>query len=259
MVANRLAGGILGAGSGRTVGDILGRHPSTYTPSVHGAGVTAEGNRHLDVGRRVARLLPHMRASGRFCRLGLSAILAAMTSAEDPPVPAPRWVSFAEAQRILKMTEGTLRRAIKAGTVQGEQRRRNPDSPTDQRMVYEVLVSDAPAVAAPAAPIEASSATEPATIAPDATMRALDIMETLLRANGEAMERQAEQITRLHELVWQAEHDKAAAEARAKTSEQTLRDQAETLRATEARAAKLAADLERERGRPWWRKMLGRE
>lgn len=92
-----------------------------------------------------------------------------MTSADDPPPPASRWVSFAEAQKILNMTEGTLRRAIKAGTVQGEQRRRNPDSPTDQRMVYEVLVSDAPGAAAgAAAPIEAAQSPEPATIASDA-------------------------------------------------------------------------------------------
>jgi hypothetical protein len=210
---------------------------------------------------------------------GTSYHAPAMTSANDPPPPAARWVSFAEAQKILGLTEGTLRRAIKAGTVQGEQRRRNPDSPSDQRMVYEVLVVDTPgAAAAVAAPIEAASATEPATIAPDATMRALELLETLLRANGETMERQAVKIEALQGLLWQAEHDKAVAEARAElltdARDQFAIDYSEQLeRAIKAEAlaeslaveraqAKLEVDELRERldqlnARPWWRKVWG--
>src|SRR3954454_24494706 len=75
------------------------------------------------------------------------------------------------------MTEGTLRRAIRAGTVTAEQRRRNPDSPADQRMVYEVLITDPldgasdsetdhPPTQLPA------SATEP----PEVSTRVLDVL-----------------------------------------------------------------------------------
>jgi hypothetical protein len=58
-----------------------------------------------------------------------------------------RWVSFDEARMILRMSEGTLRRAIKDGKVVAEQRRRNPDSQTDLRMVYEVWIVVPPALA----------------------------------------------------------------------------------------------------------------
>lgn len=96
-----------------------------------------------------------------------------MQPPEHPSAGAGRWVSTTEARRLLRMSEGTLRRAIEAGTVRAELRRRNPDSPTDNRMVYEVWIPEAPNGAT--AP-ESASATEPATEPPDATTRALEVL-----------------------------------------------------------------------------------
>jgi hypothetical protein len=45
---------------------------------------------------------------------------------------------------ILRKSEGTLRREIKAGKVEAAQFPRNPDNPDDKRSVYRVLISDPP-------------------------------------------------------------------------------------------------------------------
>lgn len=134
---------------------------------------------------------------------------------------------------ILRMSEGTLRRAIRDGTVTAEQRRRNPDSPTDQRMVYEVLITDPPgdpplADVASESPNRQTSATE----APAATTRVLDVLAAALTDERAERQRLAVENAELRERVGRAEAVAAAATASANA---------------------LQAEVEQLRGRPWWR------
>jgi hypothetical protein len=144
-----------------------------------------------------------------------------------------RWVSFDEARMILRMTEGTLRRAIKAGTITAEQRRRNPDSPTDHRMVYEVLVTDPPDDASDSKAVHPpgqspTSATDP----PEAATRVLDVLAAALIEEREERQRLAAENADLRERVGRAEAEVASATATANT---------------------LQAEVDRLRARPWWR------
>src|SRR5688572_19099738 len=85
---------------------------------------------------------------------------------QSPTIRQPsagRWVPFDQARMILHMSEGTLRRAIRDGKVTAKQRRRNPDSPTDQRMVYEVFIADPPGEL-PTADVDSFRVTQPPTI-----------------------------------------------------------------------------------------------
>jgi hypothetical protein len=158
------------------------------------------------------------------------------------PDTSQRWVPFDEACRILGRTPTTLRREIKAGRVVAEVLPRNPDNPADSRTVYRVRVDlppeDAPT---PTTAPESPSATEAATEPPAATTGLLEILETLLVANGETMERQAEAIAELRERV-------GGAEARAERR-QAVRDRARNALAEYAERLRLAE-------RPWWQRWL---
>lgn len=66
----------------------------------------------------------------------------------QPPSPASRWVTFAEATAILRTTEPTLRRWIRLGRVTAEALPRDPQSPASARVTYRVLVPDDPSPAA---------------------------------------------------------------------------------------------------------------
>ena len=151
----------------------------------------------------------------------------------DPPPATGRWVSFTEAQRILGMSEGTLRRAIRAGAVVAEQRRRSPDSPTDQRMIYEVFVMQSPASASA---IE-SDQTPPRRQEPPAALSAA--LAALTSAmDSERTERQtlAAENADLRERVGRAEAAAAAHQARSAELAEEV--------------ARLRAERERRR---WWR------
>lgn len=155
---------------------------------------------------------------------------------QSPTIRQPsagRWVPFDQARMILRMSEGTLRRAIRDGTVTAEQRRRNPDSPTDQRMVYEVLIPNPPGEPPLAdvdseSPIRQTSATDP----PAATTRALDVLAAALTEERAERQRLAVENAELRERVGRAEAEVASATASA-----TI----------------LQAEIDRLRARPWWR------
>lgn len=169
---------------------------------------------------------------------------AAMQPPNDPPPPAAgRWVSFAEAQRVLGMSEGTLRRAIRDGTITAEQRRRTPGSATDQRMVYEVLVMDPPA------PASAYESDQPPPIRqepPAALSAALGALTAALDSERAERQNLAAEVADLRERAGRAE---ALAEQRLADKEQYAIDLGEQ---TE-RAIRAEAEVERLRARRWWR------
>jgi hypothetical protein len=152
---------------------------------------------------------------------------------QSPDSRPGRWVPFDQARMILRMSEGTLRRAIKDGTVVAEQRRRNPESTTDLRMVYEVLVSDAPASASLT---ESASASDP----PAATTRLLG----MLSERDETIRDQSARIASLEREAGRLEGQVIAANAERDAARQA------------AEAARTA--LERERRRSWWDRLIGR-
>jgi hypothetical protein len=155
-------------------------------------------------------------------------------------------VSFDEARMILRMSEGTLRREIKAGRVTAEKRRRNPDSPTDLREVYEVLVTDPSAVASQS---ESAQAPDTRHDAPAITERALAILDTVLRANAETMDRQAARIDQYAEMMRQEMERRVRAEAERDTLRERITDLAQL---AAERQAELEELRDRER-RPWWK------
>lgn len=141
---------------------------------------------------------------------------------------------------ILRMSEGTLRRAIKDGKVVAEQRRRNPDSQTDLRMVYEVWIVDPPA---PATPIESEQAPAIRQEPPDALMPTL---EALVATH----ERLFDAYREIADLRGRA----AAAESDAKHASARATDLAERLKAAEAERDALRSQLAAasSRRRWWW-------
>jgi hypothetical protein len=140
---------------------------------------------------------------------------------------------------ILRMTEGTLRRAIEAGTVTAEQCRRNPDSPTDRRLVYERLVPDPPVGASDSETGDTPpSATEP----PEATRSVLDVLAEALAEERVERQRLAVENADLRERTSRAESIAASATATANM----LRTEIDLLRARLIRARSV-------RARPnWW-------
>jgi hypothetical protein len=179
-----------------------------------------------------------------------------MQSPDSRQPPAGRWVSFDQARMILGMTEGTLRRAIRDGKVVAEQRRRNPESATDQRMIYEVLVTDPPAAAMPT---ESVSANEAAAEPPAATTKALDVLAEMTQAQSRQLIAQAETIADLRERAGRAETRAETLHSQIEqyaidTMEQTERAvRAEAERdAAAARAQAAEAELRRLRGRRWY-------
>ena len=151
---------------------------------------------------------------------------------QPPDSRQQRWVSFDEARMILRMSEGTLRRAIREGKVVAEQRRRSPDSATDLRMVYEVLVTDPPASASPSESVQApTTSQEP----PEATQALVETITGLVERNAVLSDR-----------LTVAEREAGRAELLA-----------EQLAAERARAADLAERLqnaEERARRPWWKR-----
>lgn len=138
---------------------------------------------------------------------------------------------FAEALSILNQTETTLRRMIREGRVTAEKRRRNPDSATDFREVYEVYIPDPPSDPPTSANIRQDCESEhPPDPRPDI---ASGLLKRLAAQDALVAVKDAE-IARIN------------AEARAL---------AERAARAEARAEMLAADLERSR-RPWWKRIL---
>jgi hypothetical protein len=139
------------------------------------------------------------------------------------PATRRELVSIADYAARTGMSETEIRRQIRAGTLPAETFQR------PQGTYYRVIVDtpdDTPAVTEPIESVQAPSASQEP---PALTMRTLDIMDALLRANAETMERQAEQIANLRERAGRAEE----------------------------RATALAAELERAR-RPWWQKLRGK-
>lgn len=133
---------------------------------------------------------------------------------------------------------------IESGELVGE---REPLAKGSNRDRYRVRL-DAPATPQDAPPSEPTDASEPATTTSDATMRLLDVVLT-----------QADTIADLRERLGKAE---ARAEMLTDARDQFAIDMGEQMERAiraEARAAALAADLEQERRRPWWRRLLGRE
>jgi hypothetical protein len=123
------------------------------------------------------------------------------------------WLSLPDYARQTGTPESTVRAAIRKGTLEAHREARAPGDPRD---IWKVWL-DEPADASTEQP-QASTAPETSqpqttlTEPPAATTRALEILETLLRANGETMERQAETIAGLRERVGRSEAARAAAE-----------------------------------------------
>jgi hypothetical protein len=140
----------------------------------------------------------------------------------DPPASAERWVPFAEAQQILGLSETTLRRMIRQGKVTAEVL---PRAEGDSRVVYRVLVHDPPASAAIR---HDSESDHPPNIRPDI---ATGLLERLAAQDDTIAAKDAE-IARIH----------------AETA-----DLRERVGRAETRADLLAAELERARGRRWWK------
>jgi hypothetical protein len=188
-----------------------------------------------------------------------------------------RVVSVLDAARLLRMSEATVKRRIAAGILKADTVAR------PQGWTYMVHI---PEDAIPNGPTE-SPLVSPTSIEPSCCdQRALDILETLLVANGATMERQAEQITRLTGEAWEARALARVAEARLEATNDALRSAQQAVSAAqverdawaemtqrqsrqiEAQAESLCArdeaiiDLEqqlaaeraeRERQRPWWK------
>lgn len=162
------------------------------------------------------------------------------------------WVNVSEASQRLGVSLSTVRRMVESGQLVGEREPLGRGSNRDRYLVR----FDREEMPQDASPFESedesSEAPETPTDASALTGRALDIMDALLRANGETMERQAETIAALRERVGRLDERATAAEARAKAAEETLTARSETLRAAEA-------DLERITRRSLWSRILNRD
>lgn len=158
-----------------------------------------------------------------------------MQPPSDPPPAAGRWVSTTEARRRLGLSEGTLRRAIAAGQVKAELRPRNPDSPTDHRMVYEVWLPDAPGEPPAAAMTPEADHPQTATTSDPALITAaLAPLLEIVADQSEAIGEERRMVAELHERI------------------AALREQ---LGRTETERDTLRAELTRAQ-RPWWRRLL---
>jgi hypothetical protein len=162
-----------------------------------------------------------------------------VADARLPPVMP--WLSLPDYARRTGTPESTVRAAIRKGTLEGHQEQRAPGDP---RVVWKVWVDDPqeqPQEAAePSAALRVASESDqpPSTLTepPVVTTRALEILETLLVANGETMERQVDRILDLTLRVGRAE-------ARA----EMLQDERDRARKALADLAERLAGVERER------------
>jgi hypothetical protein len=158
-----------------------------------------------------------------------------MQSPDSRQSSAGRWVPFDQARMTLRMSEGTLRRAIRDGKVVAEQRRRNPDSPTDQRMVYEVLVTDPPASVTDSESAHPPTTSQHPPASASALSEALSAITDALDAERGERQRLAAENADLRERVGRAEAVAASATA--------------TATALQAEIARLQA---RPSWRAWW-------
>jgi hypothetical protein len=176
-------------------------------------------------------------ASGWLCRPG--AFCYPARAMQPPDSRQGRWVSFSEARLLLgspgrPLSEGTLRRLITAGKVLGEP---EPRETGTSRIVWRVFVPDPPASATP---------TESEQAPPSAIQASGPSLDQLLDMHAEVIEAYQQLTAKEREI---ADLRERAASAEASASHETAR-----ANAAEARAAQLAADLERAQ-RPWWRKL----
>jgi hypothetical protein len=159
--------------------------------------------------------------------------------------PPDGYVTSAEACKRLGISDRTLRRRVQAGTVEGEYVARPQGSVLYVKLPAEAAMQTAQAADAvidqengQAASDAAQTATAP-TEPPALTMRSLDILDALLRANSDTMERQAERIDQYGELLRQEMERRVRAEERAIAADRRA-DQAERER-------------DALRARRWWR------
>jgi excisionase family DNA binding protein len=153
------------------------------------------------------------------------------------PTPEPRLpgVSTREAAIILGVSEATVRRMIAAGDLAAEKIARPGGT------LLRVLIDT---------PEPFQEATEPRQAAPEAAQeqsRALDILDAVIRANAETMDKQAERIDRYSALLRQEMERRVRAEARADTMAERLTQTEAQLAAERAEAARA-----RERRFRWW-------
>jgi excisionase family DNA binding protein len=156
------------------------------------------------------------------------------------------WVSVGEASRRLNVSPSTIRRMIEAGKLVGEREviggtkeHYRVRLETQQPIHYDAPPSESPDVPpdAPDVRHDASASTE----------RSLEIIDAVLRANAETMDKQAERIDRYGELLRQEMERRVRAEAD--------RDHlAERLAQTESQLAAERAEAVRLRARRfrWW-------
>ncbi len=155
------------------------------------------------------------------------------------------FVSVAEAARRLKLSVSMVKRRIHDGLLEAEAVSR------PQGIEYHVQVprlQSAPTTAAPDSEEAPPPMTNQQDVSSALTMRMLDTLDAVLRANGETMERQADTIARLSDqaAMWRTRTQEAGARA----------DRAELERAAaETERDYLKAQLDQARRRPWWRRL----
>ena len=161
----------------------------------------------------------------------------------DPPAPTERWVSFAEAQRILGLSETTLRRMIRQGRVTAEAQ---PRAEGDTRIIYRVLVTDPPSDP-PAATVSESAQPPVIHRDPSDTLQeiASGLLERLAAADEHLAMKDAE-IARINAENADLRERAAAAEATAKADARRMAE-----RLADERERRLAAEQERDRLRAW--------
>jgi hypothetical protein len=170
-----------------------------------------------------------------------------MQPPNDPPPPdARRWVPMAEAERILGKPESTIRRWIREGRLTGEQVPRDPSNPRDTRTVWQVLVTDAPASAAP------SESEQPPTPATDAPAAVAWLQDRLDERDELVREKDAEARELLARIA-ALEREAGAATARAASLAEQLAAERERRERAEAEADRLREQA----ARPWWKRVFG--
>ena len=143
-----------------------------------------------------------------------------------------------EAARRLGVSVSTVRRMIEAGKLVGER-----EVIGGMRERYRVRIH-APETPHEASAPEMATSTSKASIASDSTPaiteRSLAIIDAVIRANAETMDRQAERIDRYSELLRQEQERRIRAETASEIHQ---------ARISELEAALIAAR------RSWWRKL----